>query len=197
MTRKNFNLSILLFMQLLQISYGSSLNMIHRGLTLQEAWKQIGKVCPQLVTKQSKKEHFNKVYSLLNKSDPEYNTFIAGFSPIQDELDEDVANFCKLELVEVQKLQDRLGGGGVKSDVSNLSPDKLSEKLSELPDELSYESDHGQENFSFVLNRNFSIIILFLFGLVCGLLIAFFYFTRFPLLENPQKTTKNLRRPEL
>lgn len=200
MTLNFFFLVNLFFMQLFHVSNGSSVNMVREGLTLQAAWKQISQLCPQLITKATKANHMSKVslrmapiHQIL---DPKHNSYLklAGI-PTQAEIDEKVADFCNLEEFEIRKLRD----GEVKK-LSDELPELYSDELSSdgaLP-ELSSDddlNDRDKEKFSFDSNSVFSCI-LFLFGLVCGLLVASFYFTRFPLWEI-SKTKMNLRRPEL
>jgi len=200
MISKNFIFANLFFMQLLQISNGSSAHMVRVGLTLQAAWEQIHETCPQLVNKATKSKYLSRIAPLLapiyRVTDPNHGSYLkAAGQPTQAEIDKEVAAFCKLEEFEIPKLRD---GEGVVKKVSDYLPELSSDDA--LP-ELSLDADlhdRGQGEFSIDSNSNFRFFsyILFLFGLVCGSLVTFCYFTCFPLSEN-SKIKMNLRRPEL
>ena len=186
MAGKNFFFGNLLLLRMLLISNGSNVHMIRAGLTYKAAWEQILEICPQVVTKANRAKYTDNISRLLEPlklvSNPNRKREMseAGL-PTQVEIDEKVAIFCKLEqqVLEVQE------GDGEEI--------KLSGDLYELPSDDDV-SAQGQKKLSFEsLNKNF-MYILFIFGFVCGLLVAQ-YFVRFPVLEN--KTKMNLRRPEL
>lgn len=184
-------LLLLIILQLLRVSQGNAVSMVHRGIILEKALREAKGVCPGKITHKRKSEIVEEIKKLTapakSASDPHRNEYgLHDFVPAREQIQAEVASLCGFS-------SSSMDSPGVNMEGSDeyLIP---SEDVAQ--DEKDYEEVHGNSpQLIKVVDKMY-----FLFGLASGMLVVFAYLY----LKSASATgslqvqgTKSIRRPEL
>ena len=184
-------LLLLIILQLLHVSQGNPVHMVHSGIILEKALQEAKGLCPGKITHTRKSEIVEEIKKLTqpakSANDPHRNEYgLHDFVPTREQIQTRAASLCGFSSSSMDSPEVNVEG----------SDEYLIPSEDVAQDEKEYEEVHGNSpQLIEVVDK-----IYFLFGLVSGMLVVFAYLH----LKSPSATgslqvqgTKSIRRPEL
>ncbi|CAL6334233.1 unnamed protein product [Bathycoccus prasinos] len=190
MMRKDLLIYLLLFLNVLPLSYASPQSSVHRGIALSAALSKAFEVCPEEASKNKKqiREEIHRLKAPLNVArDPKRKTYAANYQESPEMIDMKVQKIC-----------------GFKNTVSLTGFEEATideGSMVEKPDDMSFEGEEmdesGFNNGSMRSGLNTNGLVVFGIGLALGILLSYLFLKNQALQAQVSMTMKGVRRPEL